>query len=231
MIEDKDITFITNTLFSVWLRKCKELVSGHFPESKHVIIDCTVNWPSAWFNFLDYLPTMQSKYFALIDEDCYILNKNEVLQAVQTLEQENATLIGAPDDFYTIRNFNGIALNPFFMIGDRERLLNAISRVPNWTRLKYKKEYLKTTKLPSTYSPPEPNYEVFYCLFWAILEAGEKLCYLQPVNSFDSSTTVCLESGRPGMCIHAWYSRKNNLEKYQSFVKNYKGLQNEEKLL
>ena len=172
-----DITFITTTLYSKWLTHCYSLVKHHFPENKHIIINGESGWPETWFTWLNLLPTIKTDYVVLLDEDCFVIKKHEIENVVQKMMDTNSVLAGVPDAGFALRNFNSIAVNPFFLVIDRKQLLYAIQYNPTWRQFRFKEKYAAGAKNPILVNP---NYEIFYCLFWAVLEAGSKILYLTP---------------------------------------------------
>lgn len=236
MAQDTDITFITTTQFTTSLKYCKAFVKKFFPTSQHIIIDGRWGWPSSWFLWIKWLSKITTKYFILVDEDCFVTNNSEIKAAIEELERTKATLAGVPDDFFGHRHFNGVAINPFFVIGNRERLLNVLTNNPEWPSLKFKLTYLaKIPNLPPNYEPEHPDFEFFYGLFWAILEAKETFLYLKPEDNFEfaddkrqnAATNVKLTGAGPVLAIHLWYSRvcqepEHNLryQKFEAFAKS-----------
>lgn len=218
-LQDSDIVFITTTQYTPWLEWSQKSIKKHFPNSQTIVINGTSNWPIVWFKWLEYLPTLSQKYFIFIDEDCFVLDRQEILSAIRKMINRQATLAAVPDSFFTWRCFNEVALNPFFMIGDRVKLLQAISS-PNWFRLRFKQEYFNTVSydFPVDIKRTCHEYEPFYNLFWAVLEAKQTLLYLYPSddNAFLNQdnrlpgTNVRVMPDTPSMVLHMWYSRQWN---------------------
>ena len=211
-------TFITTTKYSKWLDLSKKCVQKFYPESEHIIIDGRDGWPHVWFKWLDHLSTIKTKNFIMLDEDCFLLSRDETDKAIDLLNQTKSTLSGVPDAFFSLRNYNEIALNPFFMIGNVERLIVATSTILNWRQLKFQKKYFDTPEysFPVNKKQVGTNYEIFYGLFWAILEAHQKLQYLFPFDDFSyakgygrdiPATKVRIGPETPDIAIHLWYSR------------------------
>jgi hypothetical protein len=207
-----NITFITTTRYSKWLKHCHTLVKMHFPDSQHVLINGLAGWPEAWFFWISQLTELTSDYFVLIDEDCFIVNKDEVEKVIEKMKETNSVLAGVPDAGFALRNFNSIAVNPFFLVVDRKQLLKALQYNPSWRYFNFKEKYMIGIKDPIL---GDPNYEIFYCLFWAVLENKGKILYLHPKDDYrfaddknqNPATTVHLTPESSEMVIHMWYSR------------------------
>lgn len=86
---------------------------------------------------------------------------------------------GVPDCHFVWRGFNEVALNPFFMLGDKQKLLDVIERNPYYKQLRFNPKYFDALKYDwdVQFKRVGLEYEPFYCLFWAVLEAGQKLNY------------------------------------------------------
>jgi len=69
-MKDQDIVFVTTTLNSKWLTYQRALISKFFPESQHIVIDGSSNWPYAWFYWMKDIKSTEAKWFVHIDEDC-----------------------------------------------------------------------------------------------------------------------------------------------------------------
>lgn len=222
---DSDIVFITNHRSTKWLEWSQRSIQRFFPNSKRLTIDGSTNWPNVWFHWLEELKTRKEKYFVMIDEDCFLLNRDGLLLAFEKMENEGSAIAGCPDSFYEMRGFNEIALNPFFMIGDIAKTLSIFSRVPNWRSLRFDMKYFDKPKPYYSWNPKTKvqdmrflNYEPFYCFFWAILESGNTISYLYPrVNDefrneqrLLPATSVRVMSDTPDFALHMWYSRQWN---------------------
>lgn len=207
-----DITFITTTLYSKWLTHCFGLVKHHFPDSKHIILNGETGWPETWFSWLSQLPVIKTDYIILLDEDCFVISPHEVKKVIQKMRDTNSVLAGVPDAGFALRNFNSIAINPFFLVVDRKQLLKAIQYNPSWRYFPFREKYADGISNPIL---TEPNYEIFYSLFWAVLEHKGKILYLTPKDDYkyadnerqNPATTVHESPESPAMAIHMWYSR------------------------
>lgn len=220
-LKDSDILFITTSRMTPWLEWCRKSVKKFFPNSSHLIIDGTNNWPNVWFEWLDHLKKYEEKYFIMIDEDAFVIDRSAVEDAILKLESTQSTLAGVHDCYFTWRGFNEVALNPFFMIGDRQKILDVVQKVPNYRNLLFNPKYFASAKYDWPIQDRQQigqNFEPFYCLFWAVLEASQKLLYLYPndrsefVNQYNKlpATSVRVSPDSPDMVLHMWYSREWN---------------------
>lgn len=233
-MNDNEILFITTTRYTPWLKWCKKSVKQFFPNSNHLIIDGRQNWPNVWFEWINHLKNYNEQIFITIDEDCFVINRKAVEEAILKLRNNNATLAGVHDAYFTWRGFNEVALNPFFMIGDRSKLIDVVTRIPYYRNLIFNPKYFETAKYEWEIQNRQMighNYEPFYCLFWAVIEANQKLLYLYPhdkmefVNQYNKlpATSVRVSPESDDMALHMWYSREwnndINLQRYQKLEK------------
>lgn len=248
MVNEKDLVFVTNSLNTKWIKYQSEIVNNLFPDSKHIIIegftnDFRTNWPSSWFYWIEYLKNRDEKYYIHVDEDFFITNKEEVLNCVIYMEENNVDIMGCSDGYHHFRQNNPVAINPFFMIGKIEHLKDLdFTKIKfqydgqGWINnygiqfktefgeeLDYKHEKLSDAKFN--------NFEPFYAFMWKMKEKGLKFDYLYP--HFDErfkSTNPRLDKNSKDIGIHMWYTRQwnsnmdvfgePNIERYNKLEKN-----------
>jgi len=222
-LKDSDILFITTSRFTPWLQWTIKSVTQFFPTSEHLIIDGTKDWPNVWFEWINQLKAKKytQKYFVMLDEDCFILQRKGVEDILLKMTHENATLAGVHDCYLTWRGFNEVALNPFFMTGEIEKLLEVVNQFPNFRNFRFKEAYFETAKYEWPIKDRQKiayEYEPFYCLFWAVLEAHHKLMYLFPFDNYKfanqdnklPATCVRVTPDISNVALHMWYSRQWN---------------------
>lgn len=226
-MDDNEIIFITTTINTKWKKLSGDLIKQFFPLSTHIHIDGSKNWPMVWFSWIEVLKNRNEKYFCHIDEDCFLLNGNELKKCIEKLDNENATLMGIPDAFFYWRGMNEVAINPFFLLGNREKMLSCLH--PNWTKTQFEDKYFDMVTYPYDVKIKRVSrpYEPFYCLFWSVLKANEKLYYLKAEDDFRfannehklPATTVKLYPNNTAIVLHMWYTREwhhqKNLIRYE----------------
>lgn len=238
MIKDSQIVFLTTTLFSDCLELQKSTIKGNFPESEHILIDGTekLDWPNSIFFWLDRLKGRTEKYFILIDEDCFITNKQEILNTLSLLENQTFDILGCSDGYHPFRTCNPIAMNPFLLFGrvsdftnfdiNFSKLKYKIKNLPGlfvkgqhhqWTNsagIKYKHSYRESFFYPHpilSESNFQDGKEPYYCLFWYLKDKGLRFGYLYPHMDKDLVTTnPKINESSPEMAIHVWESRNMN---------------------
>jgi len=122
MINEKDIVFVTTTLYTKWLNYQKRIVKDLFPDSQHIIVDGRGNWPNSWFYWIDEVKKCDQKYFVHLDEDFFITSKDEFMKVFDKMESEGLDLVGCSDGYHHFRQANPVAINTFLMYGKVEHI-------------------------------------------------------------------------------------------------------------
>ena len=230
-MEERDIVFATTTLFSDCLEVQRNIIKNMFPNSQHILIDGrdTVKWPNSMFYWINLVKETDAKYFILIDEDCFLTDKEEILKTISLLNEYD--FIGCPDGYHPARTANPIVINPFLLFGriDKLRLcqydmsgLQYRTRFTynnyswwNSANIKYKHLYKDNFNYPHQMIGNhtfEDGKEPYYPFFWHLLDLGMKFGYLFP--HFDKelkSTNPKINEESNEMAIHIWESR--NMDK------------------
>lgn len=223
------ICFVTTSLKSKWLDYQQKNISKIFPESKRIVVDGSNDWPRAWFYWIAQVADLsdQYKYYIHIDDDCFLLSRERLLEVVSLFEEGKCDLCGPPDGTHKYRGANPVAMNSFLMMGRVDDIKKLVSSgrynlktlqfgyhpVNGWlnsTGLKFKEEY-KVGWKPicdeggMTFAQ---DYEPYYLFMWWMKEMGVRFSYLYP--SFDErfkSTNPRLTKDSEDIAIHMWYSR------------------------
>jgi len=228
MIKEKDIVFVTTTLYTKWLGYQKRIIKELFPDSHHIIVDGRNNWPNSWFYWIDEVKKCDQKYYIHIDEDFFITSKDELLKVIEKMDSESIDLIGCPDGYHHFRGANPVAINTFLMFGrvdDIKRINTDLKNMRfnltsfdgstySWQNsygIRFKESY----KSDFNYQFDKQGgsnfineHEPYYAFLWTMKELGCKFDYLFPY--FDErfkSTNARLTTDSPDIGIHMWYTR------------------------
>ena len=228
MVDEKDVVFVTTTLYTKWLNYQKIIIKNLFPNSQHIIVDGRGNWPNSWFYWIDEVKKCNQKYYVHIDEDFFITSKDEFLKVFEKMESKNIDLIGCPDGYNHYRGANPVAINTFLMFGRIDDVKKINIDLKNmkfnltsfdgtsysWQNslgVKFKEYY----KLDFKYEFEEQGgsnfineHEPYYAFLWTMKELGCKFDYLFPY--FDDrfkSTNPRLSKNSDDVGIHMWYTR------------------------
>lgn len=224
MINEKEIVFVTTTLYTKWLDHQKEIIKKLFPDSEHLIIDGRSNWPYSWFYWIEEVKKTNYKYFIHIDEDFFITSKEEFIKCLDKMESEGIDLLGVPDGLHHYRGANPVAINSFLMFGRVDKLKNidltdirfhlTQSGWSNNLNLSFKDEY-KSEWCYNFLKIGEPNFEYeqepYYAFMWVMKEIGSKFEYLFPrFDDYLKSTNPRIDEDSNDIGIHMWYTRQWN---------------------
>jgi len=203
-----------------------KLIKNHFPNSQHIIIDGRKNWPYSWFYWINEIKKTECDYFIHVDEDFFLLSREELDKCIQKMEDDNIDIMGVPDGYHKYRGANPVAINSFLMIGRRSILGNInlddirfqYNQLDGWINnkgLKFKNDYKSDFKYPFNDREEHHNFyfeqEPYYAFLWSLKENGAKIGYL--FAHFDDrfkSTNPRLDESSPDIGIHMWYTRQWN---------------------
>jgi hypothetical protein len=250
MVSDSEIVFVTTALYTKWLDYQKNIIKKLFPESTHIIVDGRKlqEWPKSWFYWIDHIKQTQYKWYVLIDEDCFLSNREELINVINKMNNEDINIMGCSDGYYEQRNYNPIAMNPFLMIGrisDIDRIqidmksfrfkLNTLRTgvgklLYYWTNnsgVKFKQEYKDTFIYPHKIKGVAnflDGAEPYYFFFWYMKEIGCKFEYLYPhLDEYYNSTNPRISENSNDIAIHMWETRNCDSDT------NFLGLSNKER--
>ena len=219
-LRDDEIVFVTNTRFTPWLERSQAAIEAEFPTSRRLVLDGRARWPEAWFRWIRRVRRAREPWVCLVDEDCFLCARDVLASIVARMDETGSAVAGVPDHFFVPRDFNELAMNPFFLVVDRRRMLEAMRRVRRWRKLRVRPEWFERARYP--WAPDvrreAVEYEPFYSFFWLFYEAEVPLLYLYPHEDFRfaneqglyPATGVRLEPSAPDACLHLWYSREWN---------------------
>ena len=225
MIKDEDIIFITTTLHSKWLNYQREIIKKLFPDSPHIIIDGRSDWPYAWFYWMKAIKDVPGKWFIHLDEDCFIESREEILRLIEKMDLEGYSLSAVSDAYHHYRGANKVAINSFFMIGNKKDFMEVdfdysdmnFNLTPEgWRNNKgilfdpsrHSSNFNYPHKIMGNGENPSYEQEPYYALLWKLKEGGKKFYYLYP--HFDErfkSTNPRIDSDSKDIAIHMWYTR------------------------
>lgn len=224
MINDKEIVFVTTTLYTKWLTYQQKIIKKYFPESQHILVDGRQNWPISWFYWIDKVKLSSAKYFIHIDEDFFLTSKDELIRCLEKMNEFNIDLLGCPDGYHHYRGANPVAINTFLMLGRVDKLKNVnmnniqfaytdIGWINNF-KLLFKDDYRVDFDYKFTKNGDGKfnfEQEPYYAFMWYMKELGCKFDYLYP--HFDDrfkSTNPRFDEESQDIGIHMWYTRQWN---------------------
>ena len=227
MIKEKDIVFVTTTLYSKWLDYQSKIINKLFPDSQHIVVDGRGNWPNSWFYWINEVKKSDKKYYVHIDEDFFITRKEEILRVISKMEEEKIDIVGCPDGYHHYRGANPVAINTLIMFGrvsDIKRLDVDFNSIQFWWSnngwnnnygLHYKDYYSDDFVYKFQQQGNGGNFQIeqepYYAFLWSMKNLGCKFDYLYPY--FDDrfkSTNPRFDENSSDIGIHMWYTRQWN---------------------
>lgn len=226
MIEDKDILFVTPTVWTRWLVHSRRLVAQHFPGSEHAVVDGTKRWPYDWFDWVGLIKGKPQRWVVHIDEDCFLQGRDELLRLISIMEGEGSTLAAVSDGYHHYRGANAVAVNSFFMVVRADHV-NELGIDPSGLRIGYSDggwtnhlglrfdpsrhaaDFLYPHEIMENGSNTAFEQEPYYMMLWMLKERGRTFRYLYP--RFDDhlkSTNPSIDAASPELAVHMWYARQ-----------------------
>lgn len=225
MIKDEDVIFLTTSLYTKWLRYQSNIINNIFPKSQHIIIDGRNDWPYVWFYWIAILKNIRAKWLVHLDEDCFLMGRNQLIELISKMEHNDYTLSAVSDAYHQYRRYNPVAVNPFFMVGNVAHFLEIGPELDNiefdfdgtgWRnnkgvyynpdrhRVGFVYPHRKINQRENCLVEKEP----YYLILWLLKEKNRKFNYLYP--HFDDrfkSTNPRISETSADIAIHMWYIR------------------------
>jgi len=167
-------------------------------------------------NFLIHVIETYSKYdwAIFIDEDCFITNKEAMLDLLKYQIENNIDFSGPPDGGVISHRFhNPVSINTFFTIINLKRIRSVYNK-KQIMDMKYEDSLKKHTPsglLKKGLNLKYDNYEPYYRLFFWMLKNKMKPLYLDVRNynkPGDNLSTVLKNQNGVEFAYHSWMSRK-----------------------
>lgn len=221
------ILFITVSLNTKYLKYCTDKVSQYFPNSKHIIVDGSSNWPYPAFEWTKLINQYDSDYTILVDEDCYITSEKDIYDVIEYMKENSISICGPSEGYSKYRSANPYAMNTFFMVintKDYKSLNLDLSNIKFGLNENGWHNNLFNNYSESIWVSPKPELdksiggsnlvyeqEPYYFIFWEMIKAGMKFHYLY--QNFDEelkSINLRLNKDSNDICIHMWYLRQHD---------------------
>ena len=160
-----------------------------------------------------------------IDEDAFLLSPSALAELIRAMDREGYAACGMPDGgVVRIRYHNPVGCNAFFNIFDLRRVRPIWQDWPRVLRAAWRPEY---ERLAPTFARRTPyafdDFQRYYSVFFALLEAGERIMYLDAEEWQDGVSTLLKGLEETPLLIHCWYTRNwetsyHTRRRYQSAI-------------
>jgi hypothetical protein len=162
-------------------------------------------------------------YLVHIDEDCFLLDAEQLWETINFMECHPEILLAGPADGGTPHREerNPFACNLFFNVMKRRAIHELVAANPDWRMLRFRDLPPDcVTPMPERGTITRPvacdeefhldDYEPYYALYWLILRSGYGIHYLpvQMTNDDRRASAIRLPGYRNDMCFHMWYVRE-----------------------
>ncbi len=144
-----------------------------------------------------------------LDEDAFVLDTRELVRLIHHMDLHGYAACGMPDGgVVRIRRHNPVACNAFFNVFDLRRH-RPVWRY--WERVQSERHRGEYESCVAPFARRTPyafdHFERYYGVFFSILQAGERILYLDAEEWHDGvSTLLKSHAGKPPL-LHCWYTR------------------------
>src|SRR5205807_10002656 len=132
-----------------------------------------------------------------------------LIDLIGHMDEKGFAACGVPDGgVVTIRVHNPVACNAFFNVFDLKRVRGAWKDWDKAVAAKHRPEFEKEVPAFARRTPfVFDQFEPYYGLFFALLDAGERILYLDAEEWQDGMTTLVKDHAGEPLLLHGWYSR------------------------
>jgi hypothetical protein len=145
-----------------------------------------------------------------IDEHAFLIDPKGVLDLIAYMDANGIAACGMPDGgVVPIRRHNPVACNAYFNVLDLRKVRTAWTDWPAVLGSRHRQEYERN--VPPWASRSErtfDDFEPYYCVFFSLLDAGERILYLDAETWRDGTSTLLKDHRDKPLLLHAWYARK-----------------------
>jgi hypothetical protein len=144
-----------------------------------------------------------------IDEDAFVLAPGRLTELIRRMEQGGHAACGMPDGgVVRIRRHNPAGCNAFFNIFDMRRVRPIWA---NWNRVVSAGPRPEHQRLAVPFATRTTfafdHFERYYGVFFSLLDAGERILYLDAEVWQDGVSTLLKDPAGAPLLIHCWYTR------------------------
>ncbi len=205
-----------------WTAYSQALLQKNFPEFRRTVVFDSGKWDALYF--VPYCSNSDTQYTILVDEDCFVFDRAQVLQLLDYMDQhQDVALFGSPDGGTFHRHLNPIACNTFFLIV-RNSAISSIGGAGAWKDLKYGDvRTLADFRHVAALDQNRIDYELedqYYPFFWYVLKAGWKIEYFVPAVDKDLlASKWAISPEAVPLLLHMWWLRDWSSRQVNAYLK------------
>lgn len=144
-----------------------------------------------------------------IDEDAFLLDPARLVGLIQHMEDHGYAACGMPDGgVVRIRFHNPAVCNAYFNVFDLRRARRVWV---DWDRVMSARPRPDHESLAPSFARRTAyafdHFERYYGVFFSLLDAGERILYLDAEEWEDGCSTLLQDMAGDPLLIHCWYSR------------------------
>jgi len=155
------------------------------------------------------LSALDADWVVNFDEDVFVLDPERLFKLLRFMKERRYAACGMPDGgVVEMRRHNPVACNAFFNIFDLRRVRGPWQ---NWEAVKAARHKTAYEQAAPPFARRTPfafdDFEPYYGLSYTLLDAGEKILYLDAEEWQDGVTTLLKDAEGEPLLLHGWYSR------------------------
>lgn len=159
--------------------------------------------------YLRELLAIEARWVINLDEDAFVLDPQGLLEMIAQMQREGYAACGMPDGgVVPVRRHHPLACNTFFNVFDLGRVRPVWQ---HWEKMLAAESPQDADSRVAPFARRTPRefdrFEPYYPAFFSLLNAGERILYLDAETWDDGiSTLLKAPDGNP-LLLHCWYAR------------------------
>ncbi len=143
------------------------------------------------------------------DEDAFLLSPDRLAELIALMDREGYAACGMPDGgVVKIRYHNPVGCNAFFNVFDLRKVRPAWQDWAAVLATTHRPEYQCLAPAFACRTPYAfDHFQAYYSVFFRLIEAGERLLYLDAREWQDGVSTLLEDPSGEPLLLHCWYTR------------------------
>lgn len=160
-------------------------------------------------NYFRSLLTLDADWVVNLDEDAFLLDPRRLLGLIRHMAEGGYAACGMPDGgVVSMRRHHPAVCNAFFSVFDLRRVRIAWQ---DWDRVLSAKLRPEHEQVVAPFARRGTlafdHFERYYGIFFRLLDAGERILYLDAEEWQDGISTLLKDREGEPLLLHCWYSR------------------------